>query len=202
MPGATIEFEGPDGNELPPRPASQVAPDKAKTDMRFGFAVGTWHVTVINSDAQRSNALTFQLRQPPSAGPAPTITDVSPSPVPGADGPQVFLVLGTGFRDGANVTLRDKTNGEVYPNRRIFSLQPTSIEIAPNFTNSTASWTVEVINADTKTTGEHPFDVRRQERQRPGPVIDSVAPAAPIASPQSQRLSITILRTEFRPPLR
>ena len=188
--GAMIEFKRPDGYVFPPRPVSEFATDQLKTDMNFGLVVGTWHLTVISGDSQRSNTLPFQVQPLSSGASAPTIVGVAPSPVPGVDGPQRFVVTGTGFNETANVTLRDVTNSETYPNRTISAFQPTSIELSPNFTNATASWTVEVINPDTKTSGEYAFNVHQQASQAAGPIVDSVLPSPIVAEAGAQSLTI------------
>ena len=193
--GASVEFTRPDGYVFPPQAVTQLAPDALTTNMNFDLKSGLWHAAVINADGKHSNVLEFQVQPQSSPQPAPSVTGVEPSPVPGVNGPQRFLVTGSGFRAGANVMLRDKTGGGVYPNRAISFLQPASIEIAPNFTNSSAQWTVEVVNIDGKSSGEFVFSVVEQASQLQGPVVLGVDPAAP--SPSSQTRSINISGRNF-----
>ncbi len=87
------------------------------------------------------------------------ITSVEPDPVIGSDAPQPFTINGSGFETGANVTLRDLTYDEVFPNRTVETLTSTEIVINPNFTSEAATWSVEVINPGGESTGPFEFEV-------------------------------------------
>jgi hypothetical protein len=92
--------------------------------------------------------------------PAPAIAHVVPNPVVGSASQQTFTINGADFRDGANVILRDITTGEVFSHRVIVSLSNINIVLNPTFGTAASSWTVEVINTDSKTTGQYPFQVK------------------------------------------
>ena len=90
---------------------------------------------------------------------APAITSVSPNPVTGADAAQPFTINGNNFVSGCNVTLRDLTAGQVFPNRMISSFGSTAITINPNFSAAAHNWSVEVINPDGQSSGQFNFTV-------------------------------------------
>jgi len=115
-------------------------------------------------------------------GNSPTITSVEPDPVPGSDEPQPFTINGSDYEEGANVTLRDRTNDEEYPNREISSFSPTEIVINPTFTTDPATWSVEVINPSGDSSGEYEFEV--------------VAPDLPASSDFAYPISSTETATE------
>ena len=92
---------------------------------------------------------------------APSITFVSPSPVPGKAGAQPFTINGDNFQQGASVTLVDNF-ATTYPNRVIEWLTPTQMRINPNFTNTTGGWTVRVTNPDATQSNLFAFNVQAQ----------------------------------------
>src|SRR5207244_661564 len=117
------------------------------------------------------------------AAAAPSITSVSPNPVTGSNSAQPFTLNGSGFVSGCNVTLR--TGGSTYANRTQSPFSSTAITINPNFTTTAATWTVEVINPDGRSSGQFTFTV-----QAPAPSISSVSPASPIGANSAQPFTI------------
>lgn len=94
----------------------------------------------------------------------PAITDVLPTPAPGLDGEQFFLVNGRNFHPGCSVVLRDKSTGERFPDRRILSRRNNQLVLSPNFNKADAPWTVEVLNPGQSSSGEFAFHVIIPER--------------------------------------
>jgi len=71
-----------------------------------------------------------------------------------------YILSISNFQSGANVTLRDTSTGETFPNRSVSSFSSTQLVINPNFTTAAATWTVEVINPDGRSTGQFSFNVQ------------------------------------------
>ncbi len=94
-----------------------------------------------------------------SAAVTPSISSVSPNPVPGSDGGHTFTVNGSNFATGANITLRDATTGEIFTNRKAMTFSNTEITLNVNFTTAPHDWCVEVINPDGQSSGEFYFSV-------------------------------------------
>ncbi len=90
---------------------------------------------------------------------APTITSVNPSPVPAQNGQQTFTINGSNFTPGCTVTLRDLGGGQTYTNRTIVSQTSTQVVLSPNFTSNPSSWSVEVVNAFSASSGQYQFQV-------------------------------------------
>lgn len=90
---------------------------------------------------------------------APTISGVSPNPVPAFNGQQAFTITGNNFDADCSVTLRQVSTGEVFLNRPKFSQTANQIVLKPNFTTTVSQWTVEVINPDGSSSGQFPFNV-------------------------------------------
>ncbi|MEQ9570312.1 MAG: Ig-like domain-containing protein, partial [Longimicrobiales bacterium] len=115
--------------------------------------------------------------------PAPEVTQVRPDPVTGSSTAQPFTVIGSGFLDGATVTLRDVTNGQTFPDRSIRTLSPSEIVIDPVFTTAAASWSVQVINPGGVPSNEYPFEVLA------GGAVDTV-----VISPATATVAIGAVR--------
>ena len=78
---------------------------------------------------------------------APTISSVSPNPVPGLDGQQTVTLTGTGFVAGATVRLVDVTHNipfDPFDPGRTTVVSATQIQIQPNLTATAATWSVQV----------------------------------------------------------
>src|SRR5438445_646510 len=75
-----------------------------------------WYIDDVSADA---------------VSPPPSITSVSNNPVTGSNSPQPFYINGANFVAGCNVTLRDLTAGQTFPNRTITSFSSTQIRIDP-----------------------------------------------------------------------
>ncbi|MFN2376136.1 MAG: putative Ig domain-containing protein, partial [Candidatus Binatia bacterium] len=101
---------------------------------------------------------TLSLTVNPGVTPAPSISSVSPASPIGSNSAQPFTIYGSNFVAGCNVTLR--TGGTPYANRAQSSFSSTAITINPNFSTTGATWSVEVINPDGKSSGQYYFTVR------------------------------------------
>ncbi|MCL5287167.1 MAG: Ig-like domain-containing protein, partial [Acidobacteria bacterium] len=139
----------------------------AQLDMRGG--PGSFQIQVINPDGQASGYLPFTI--------TPSITSVSPNPVIGSNSAQPFTIIGNGFTANSTVTLRDKTAGQVFPNRAISSRSSTQLVINPVFTTAAATWSVEVLDGSLSS-GEFTFQVVAPA----GPQLTSISPTTAGAS--------------------
>ena len=90
---------------------------------------------------------------------SPTISGVSPNPVPGSNSRQNFTITGANFDPNCTVTLRDLTTGIIYANRTKTSQTTTSITLNPNFGTPAHTWSVEVINPGPISSGQFQFSV-------------------------------------------
>ena len=60
---------------------------------------------------------------------------------------------------GCNVILRDITANQTFANRPITTFSSTQIRIDPIFTTEVHSWSVEIQNPDSQSSGQFPFNV-------------------------------------------
>ena len=159
-PTLTLSWTGRAGYTVPSEQVTFVSSTQVQMSITTTTAPDNWTVKVTNPDGKVSNTAGFAVVAPTNA--APTISSVSPNPVTGFDGPQLFTIIGGNFQSNANVTLRDKTYVQSYPNRLITSFASNQLQLRPNFSNNSATWSVEVINPDGKSSGEFTFTVVRR----------------------------------------
>src|SRR5262249_25737220 len=148
---------------------------------------GSYTIRVNNPDGGTSNVFSFSV-----AG--PSISSVSPNPVTGSNTAQPFTINGSGFDAGDTVTLRDKTQGQVFPNRSIGSLTSNQIVINPNFTTPAHTGWVEVLNSLGGPSGD--FISQVVPPTVPTPHIDSINPATPTANGSNQ--TVTVNGSQFQ----
>ena len=187
--GATLTFDPPTGSNI----TSLASWLSFNSSTRITYQInndndpGTWQVRVTNPDGKTSGWSSFTVTAP--ATPSPSITSVSPNPVTGSNSAQSFTINGSNFQSGPNVILRDKRTGETFSNRTISSFATNRIVVNPTFTTMAATWSVEVVSPDGKSTGQFNFTVNAPAT--PTPSISSVSPFSVPASSSDQALTIS-----------
>ena len=185
--GATVTLRDlTHGQTFNNRTISSFSATQIVINPNFTNAAATWSVEVINPDGRSTGQFTFTV-QATTVAVSPSITSVSPNPVSGSDNAQAFTINGSNFASGANVTLRDLTHGQLFANRTISSFSSTRIVINPNFTNVSATWSVEVINPDGRSSGQFTFTV---QAVAVSPSITSVSPNPVSGSNTAQAFTI------------
>jgi hypothetical protein len=140
--GATVTYHDPQGNSYPGHATTFVNSGQL-TDSAFNDANdgGTWTVTVVNPSGSSSTAFNFTV-----SSAAPTVSGVSPSPVPGSTSAQTLTINGTNFVSGATVTYHDP-QGNSYPGKSTTFVSSSQIkDPAFNDANDGGTWTVTVVN--------------------------------------------------------
>jgi hypothetical protein len=118
-----------------------------------------------------SNPVTVLVPEDVCGARSPLISSVSPNPVTGSPVLQRLDIIGSRFRQPSKVRLRDVTSGIVLPDQAPRPFSATQLAVYAVFTPSAHTWSVEVINPDGETSGQHLFQVV-------GP--DIVVPAIPV----------------------
>jgi hypothetical protein len=167
------------------------APSQAGTYKVFGLAQVDPISLVFPYRSSNSVTLVVSDSQGSSPGPAPSISSVSPDPVPGSNNQQEVSISGNNFATGANITLRDLTSGQAYPNRTTTSLSSTEITLNADFGTSPDTWSVEIINPDGQSSGQFQFRVSNGSGGgAPAPTIASVSPNPVPGSNSAQPFTI------------
>src|SRR5204862_10059 len=108
---ATVNlYDLTDGVTYPNRPV--IAPRSSTVltlNPNFGSTAAKWRVEVVNPDGKRA---TFDFNV--SVVASPSITSVSPNPVPANASPQTLTINGANFQIGGTVTLVDVTTGDTF----------------------------------------------------------------------------------------
>jgi len=125
----------------------------------FTNATATWSAQVRNPDGGQSSAFQFQVQRQTTN---PTISSVSPNPVPGSNTAQTLTINGTGFQSGCTVRIKDISYGGTY-DKTPTSVSSTQVRISANFTNTTATWSAQVLNPDGGQSNVVNFQVQRMK---------------------------------------
>src|SRR5208283_2881675 len=179
--GATLTYHDPQGNSYPGHSTTFVNSgqliDPAFNDANDG---GTWTVMVVNPGGLSSAAFGFTVS---AAG--PTVTSVSPNPVPGSSSAQQLTINGSNFVSGATLTYHDP-QGNSYPGHSTtFVNSGQLIDPAFNDANDGGTWTVMVVNPGGLSSAAYSFSVSAA-----GPTVTSVSPNPVPGSSSAQQLTI------------
>jgi hypothetical protein len=151
-----------------------------------GFTESTSGVySEIDSDDQtgkKSNVLSWSVS---NSNPAPSISGVSPSPVPGSNSSQTLLINGSNFVSGATIAFHDP-QGNAYPRSATF-VSASQLSNQFDDANDGGTWTVSVTNPDSQTSGTFNFTVTATSSV---PTVSGVLPSPVPSSNSSQTLLI------------
>lgn len=114
---------------------------------------------VLTSQTEGTLVVSFTTKYTAPPVPLPTLSGITPSPVPGLDGLQTLTLTGSGLTAGARVTLRTNGNAFLIPPERTKVVSPTQIEIRANVTSVTTDWTAEVENPGNYVSNKFAFRV-------------------------------------------
>ncbi len=146
------------------------------TVLRRTYPVCTRTGTIVTSPGVTPNA-------------APVVGAILPNPVTGQDVKQSLIINGTGFTTGTFVRFRDVTHGtrlDVQPS----SIAPTQLQVAINLSSVAATWSAEVRNPDSTSSGQVHFAVVAPAAST-SPTIANIDPSPIVASATAQLLTLT-----------
>src|SRR5579864_6667240 len=134
----------------------------------------TWSAQVTNPDGTTSNVYQFTT-QIPAGGSPPSISGISPNPVPGIYGDQVITIYGCNFVSGATVTLNDLTYGGGPYTKPTTFYSSGQLTISANVTVENATWSAQVTNPDGTTSNVYQFTTQIPAGGSP-PSISGISP--------------------------
>jgi surface antigen len=135
--GATVNLVDQTNNKSYPNRATTFDSSKQLTlSATYGGSAATWSLTVVNPDKSTSSAATFSIV-------GPSITGVSPNPVPRTNGTQTITFKGSGFLSGSAVLIDDGTGPYAKTPTVLSSGQLT---ISAYLTSAPASWKASIRN--------------------------------------------------------
>jgi hypothetical protein len=179
--GATATYHDPQGNSYPGHSTTFVNSGQL-TDPQFNDNndAGTWTVTIVNPGGQSSSAFNFTV-----SGAAPSVSGVSPNPVPGSNNAQQLTINGSNFASGATATYHDP-QGNSYPGHSttfVNSGQLTDPQFNDN--NDAGTWTVTIVNPGGQSSSAFNFTVSGA-----APSVSGVSPNPVPGSNNAQQLTI------------
>lgn len=170
--GAIVHTAAP-GGSLKLAPANTVefvSATELRHEFRSNAEAGTWQLRVTNPDSQSSAVQAFAVAPP--AG-LPSITSVSPSPMPGLADLQTLTITGSNFDDGAALEIRNPAGAtQSFSEEQFTRVSATELRYELNNLNFGGSWQVRVINGDGASTGFSSFIVEKTRSVsiiQPGP---------------------------------
>ena len=183
--GATLTYHDPQGNSYPGHSSTFVNSGQL-LDPAFNDAsdAGTWTVTVVNPGGQSSTAFNFTVS---ASTAAPTITSVTPNPVPGSNSAQQITINGSNYQSGATLTYHDP-QGNSYPGHSsTFVNSGQLLDPAFNDASDAGTWTVTVVNPGGQSSTAFNFTVSASTA---APTITSVTPNPVPGSNSAQQITI------------
>jgi NACalpha-BTF3-like transcription factor len=142
--GNTYEVRSP---KVTVASASQI-----RAQVTLGTAGAVWTVQVVNPDGLASGQYAFTV-----VPPAPRISSVSPNPFPARSYEQTLSIVGSGFTPGDILLFR--VNGNTYRVNSTALLGTSEIRARVNLGTTPATWTVEVVDAAGRGSGQYAFRV-------------------------------------------
>ena len=148
-----MTFSDPQGNAYT-RSATFVSASQLSNQFDDANDSGTWTVSVTNPDSQTSGIFSFTVTATASV---PTISGVSPSPLPSSSSNQTLLINGSNFVSGATVTFYDP-QGNAYPRSATF-ISASQLSNQFDDANDAGTWKVYVSNPNGQTSTAFSFIV-------------------------------------------
>ena len=163
-----------------------VSPAQIQVAINAGTAAQNWTVEVVNPNGKVSNGAVLQVV---AAVAAPTITSLSPNPMPGAAVAQALVITGTGFQAGAGwkVLLTYPGIAAALPAAQVTVVGPTQIQALVNVGTTVRTWSVTVVSPSGVASNVLSLQVTAP---RPPPAIASLAPNPMTRMNATQTLTI------------
>jgi hypothetical protein len=120
-------------------------------------------------------------------GSAPTVSGVSPSPVPSSGSGQTLTINGTNFVSGATVTYHDPQGDTYAANPTTFVNSGQIIDPSFKDASDAGTWTVTVVNPGGSSSSAFNFTVTASTS---APTVSSISPTSMTANGVSQTLTI------------
>lgn len=180
LPGAELVFRV-SGNtyRLGTPHVTVVSPSRIDARVSLGTVPADWSVQAVNADGQASGTVGFRV-----GARAPSVSGVSPAPVPAIPLEQTIDIHGSGFASGAELVFRVGGNTYRIGSPEVTVHGPSLIRARVSLGTTPAAWTVQAVNPDGQASGQMAFTVAE-----PVPAIASVSPSPVPASGARQTIS-------------
>jgi hypothetical protein len=143
---------------------------------------GTFGIEVVNPSGGRSSRFTFN-----TAATNPSISSVSPNPVPTFNANQNVDVFGSNFQSGLRVDVFNSGGSLIgtLSGSQIQGISANSFTMVINLGSSASSFGIEVVNPDGRRSSRFPFST-----VAPNPSISSISPSSPPVFSGNQNVQV------------
>jgi surface antigen len=136
--------------------------------VNLGSSASSFGIEVVNPDGGRSTRFTFS-----TVAPAPSVSSISPSTPPVANGNQNVQVFGGNFQSGLTVDVFNGAGTKLgtLSGTQILNVTPTSFTMVVNLGSAAGSFGIEVVNPNGGRSSRFNFST-----QATGPAVSSISP--------------------------
>ena len=155
--GATLTFDPPSGVNIESSSSylTFVSSSQIRYEINNDGDAGTWQVRVNNPDGQTSGYAGLTVT---ASTPAPSISSVSPTTMPGSTSRQTLTINGSNFTSGATLTFDPPTGVNIESSSTYLTfVSADQIRYEINNDGDAGAWQVRVNNPDGQTTGYATF---------------------------------------------
>jgi len=123
----------------------------------LGSSPGSFGIEVVNPNSGRSPRFNFS-----TTAPTPSVTSISPNPVPVFNGNQNVQAFGSSFQSGLTVDVFNSSGVKVgtLSGSQVLNVTPTSFTMVINLGGTAASFGIEVVNPSGGRSGRFNFSTR------------------------------------------
>ncbi len=152
----------------PNQPTNSITATQIVIPVTFGTTAAQWTVEVIDQ-GQSSGQFAFQVVAPPR----PSISSISPNPVPTFNANQNVQVFGSSFQSGLTVDVFNSggTKISTLSGSQVFGVSATSFTMVVNLGSAASSFGIEVVNPDSTRSSRFTFSTTANN-----PSVSSISP--------------------------
>jgi hypothetical protein len=172
--GLTVDVFNSSGTKISTLSGSQilnVTPTSFTMVANLGSTASTFGIEVVNPNGGRSTRFTFSTQAT-----APTVSSISPNPVPTFNANQNVQVFGSNFQTSLTVDVFNNSGTKIatLSGSQILNVTATSFTMVINLGSSASSFGIEVVNPDGGSSARFTFTTNA-----PPPSVSSISPSSP-----------------------
>lgn len=169
--GLTVDVFNSAGTKLGTLSGTQVlnvTPNSFTMVVNLGSVAGTFGIEVVNPSGGRSSRFTFSTQAT-----GPTVSSVSPSPVPTFNANQNVQVFGSNFQTNLTVDIFNSGGAKIatLSGTQVLNVTGTSFTMVVNLGSSASTFGIEVVNPDGGRSPRFNFSTTA-----PSPAVGSISP--------------------------
>jgi uncharacterized protein YxjI len=169
--GVTLTFHDTNGTAYPSVSSKLTFVSATEVTYELNDAIdsGTWTVYATNPGGLTSSTVNFNVA---AAALTPSISSISPSPMPASNSDELITISGSNFQSGVTLTFHD-TNGTAYPSvsSKLTFVSATEVTYKLNDAIDSGTWTVYATNPGGLTSSTVNFNVAAAALTQSGTIL-------------------------------